>query len=109
VRKSLVFVAAIASLGACRAVEPTNKPVDTCERSCEARASRQCSTSECERGCEFILDRLVEKETDNVIACVSRGPRRCSDVVWAECAASIGPHLDGGPPAPPPPPDDWSE
>ncbi len=96
-------------LAACRAVEPTNKPVDTCQRTCEARASRQCSSSECERGCEFILDRLVEKETDNVIACVSRTPRRCTDVVWADCAARIGPHLDGGPPAPSLPREDWEE
>ena len=42
-----------------------------------------------------------------VIACVARNPRRCTDVVWADCAARIGPHADGGPPAPPPPPDEY--
>jgi hypothetical protein len=97
----------LALAGACRAVEPTNKPVDSCVRSCEARASRQCSSSECERGCEFILDRLVEKEADTVVACVARLPRRCSDVVWADCAAHVGPHVDGGPPGPSPPAEDW--
>ncbi len=97
----------LATAGACRAVEPSNKPVETCVQSCEARASRQCSSSECERGCEFILDRLVEKEADTVVACVARLPRRCSDVVWADCAARVGPHLDGGPPGPAPPQEDW--
>jgi len=91
---------------ACRAVEPTNRPVEGCMQACTKRASRQCSEEECFRGCEFVLDRLVEKETDNVVACVARGTRRCSDVVWAECAAHIGPHADGGPPPPPPPSED---
>lgn len=101
----VAVTSAIAFPGAlgCRAVEPTNRPVEACIRSCNARASRQCSEAECSRGCEFILDRLVERETDNVVACVARGSRRCTDVVWADCAARIGPHLDGGPPAPPPP------
>lgn len=107
---SSLFVVAVAcavslspaSLG-CRAVEPTNRPVETCMKACTARASRQCSEAECNRGCEFILDRLAERETDNVVACVARNSRRCTDVVWADCAARIGPHLDGGPPAPLPP------
>jgi hypothetical protein len=94
-------------LSACRAVEPSNKPVDFCIDACEKRASKQCSSSECNRGCEFVLDRLVERETETVISCISRTPRRCTDVVWAECAASVGPHIDGGPPAPPPPNEDW--
>jgi hypothetical protein len=93
-------------LGACNAMEPSNKPVDTCVRACKTRAARSCTEGECMRGCEFILDRLVEKEGDNVIACVARTPRRCTDVVWADCAARIGVHADGGPPAPPPPRDD---
>jgi hypothetical protein len=38
-----------------------------------------------------------------VIACVATRDRHCSDVVWAECAALVGPHADGGPPGPPPP------
>lgn len=91
-----------ASLG-CRAVEPTNRPVDACMKRCAALASRQCSEAECNRGCEFVIDRLVERETEVVVSCVARKNRRCTDVVWADCAAHVGPHLDGGPPAPLPP------
>ena len=90
----------------CRALEPSNKPVDACVQTCTVRASRSCSEAECARGCEFILDRLVEREMSNVVTCVARTPRRCTDVVWAECAANIGVHSDGGPPAPPPPAED---
>jgi hypothetical protein len=93
--------------GACgRALEPANKPVDACVKACTARASRQCSDGDCTRGCEFILDRIVEKESANVLACVTRTARRCTDVVWADCAAHVGVHADGGPPAPPPPADE---
>jgi hypothetical protein len=99
----LIVAAAVLApgLGGCgRPLEPANKPVDTCVRSCVSRASRQCSEDECARGCEFILDRIVEKESEHVLACVARTPRRCTDVVWADCAARIGVHADGGPPAP---------
>ncbi len=103
----VVAVAALlAVLASCRALEPKNRPLDTCEASCNARASRQCSEAECARGCEFILDRLIEREGDAVIKCVASASRRCTDVVWADCAAKIGVHADGGPPAPPPPPED---
>jgi hypothetical protein len=91
---------------ACRVFDPPNRPLDTCRRSCEAKASRQCNEGECERGCEMILDRIIEREADNVIACVAAGSRRCGDVVWADCAAHIGAHADGGPPAPGPPADE---
>ena len=104
-------VAAVASFGpfagGCgRAVEPANRTVDKCVDTCVKRASRECSEGECRRGCEFILDRILEKEGDNVLACVARAPRRCTDVVWADCAARIGIHADGGPPAPLPPVDE---
>lgn len=99
------FTFAASAAAACKAMDPPNKPLETCQRSCEAKAKRNCSAAECERGCEFILDRIIEQEGNNVIACVARAPRRCSDVVWADCAARIGPHADGGPPAPPPPSD----
>lgn len=101
---ALVLVLGMAACG--RALEPANKPIDTCVKSCNERASRQCSEAECARGCEFILDRIIEKEGDNVLACVARTPRRCTDIVWADCAAHIGDHADGGPPAPPPPQDE---
>lgn len=106
-RAVFAVVVALAPAACGRALEPENKRVDTCVRSCEERLDRACSSSECRRGCEFILDRLVEKEQDNVLACVGRTSRRCSDVVWADCATRIGVHADGGPPAPPPPPEDW--
>ena len=104
---ALVGVSLVPSLTGCgRVVEPENRTVAPCVRSCQTRASRQCSLSECERGCEFILDRIVEKESENVVACVARTPRRCSDVVWADCAAKIGVHADGGPPVALPLPDE---
>ncbi len=90
-------------LGGCHAMSPSNRPVEGCIASCKAHLKRECSEDECARECEFILDRLVEKETENVIACVGRTSRRCTDVVWADCAARVGPHADGGPPPPPPP------
>ena len=94
------------SASACRALEPSNKPVDACVQACSARASRQCSEAECGRGCEFVLDRLVENEMDVVVGCVARSNRRCADMVWAECASHVGAHADGGPPLLPPPLED---
>lgn len=94
-------------LACAKAMEPPMKPQETCMRSCKAKASRQCSEAKCERGCEMILDRILEREGDHVVACVGRQSRGCDDVVWAECAAHIGPHADGGPPAPAPPSEDW--
>jgi hypothetical protein len=99
-------IASIPLAGCGRPIEPANRTLDTCVRTCRQRAERQCSLSECERGCEFVLDRIIEKESDNVIACVARHARRCTDVVWADCAARIGAHADGGPPAPLPPKED---
>lgn len=86
----------------CRVFEPSNKPIDACRKACESKLKRQCSEFECERGCEFILDRLAEREGEAVMKCVAAGPRRCTDVVWADCAARVGPHFDGGPPGPAP-------
>ena len=102
-----VVIVSLFVVVACRAVDPSNRVVAACETKCNARISRNCSEQECNRGCEFILDRLVERETDQVLACVGKRARRCSDVVWAECAATIGEHADGGPPAPSGPKDDW--
>lgn len=97
---------ALAAPLSCRIYEPSNKPLDACRRSCESKAKRQCTDAQCERGCEMILDRIIEREGENVIACVASSPRRCTDVVWADCAAHIGVHADGGPPGPPPPSDE---
>ena len=106
VRPALALLLVLFLVVSCHALEPSNKPIDACLKACSAHAARSCSDAECARGCEFILDRLVENEMRNVIACVGRTPRRCSDMVWADCAAHVGIHADGGPPAPPPPSDD---
>jgi hypothetical protein len=122
---ALGFVCALAS--ACRAVAPTNTPEARCISACASRAAKVCSADACERGCTFIIDRLVQNESDKVVQCVAEfqsgvGPKTdqtfakramreggkldlCSDYVWAACAARIGPYLDGGPPALPPPQD----
>ena len=85
---------------ACHSMAPANGPETTCRTSCHAHAARTCDARECSRGCELILDRVVEREGDAVIACVARSTRGCSDTVWAECAAHVGSLADGGPPAP---------
>jgi hypothetical protein len=107
----LLLVAFLASTPvlapACKTQDPPNRPVDLCTVSCAAKAARQCSEVECNRGCQFILDRLAEGEGEHVIACVAKRENRCADLVWAECAARIGLHADGGPPAPPPPSEEW--
>jgi hypothetical protein len=100
---ALGAAALVPGLHGCRVGTPSNRPIEACMNACTARAARQCSEADCARGCELILDRLVEKEMDNVIACMARTPRRCTDVVWADCAAHVGVHADGGPPAPLPP------
>lgn len=106
-RVALAFAAAACvvalAASACRVYEPANRPLDRCRHSCEKKASRQCSEAACERGCEMILDRIIERESENVLACVAASPRKCSDVVFADCAARVGAHADGGPPGPPPP------
>ena len=106
-RTLLSLVVVLVPVMACRAMEPTNKAIDGCIKRCTQKASRNCSEGECERGCEMILDRIIERESHHVIACVARQTRRCADVVWAECASNIGAHADGGPPGPPPPAEDW--
>ena len=105
-RICLGFALFSTGLLACRATEPSNRPVETCRRSCESHVKDQCTSDECARGCEFILDRVVEREADNVIRCVAKERVHCNDLVWADCAVRVGPHADGGPPAPPPPRED---
>lgn len=111
VLRGALFLCVLVPLGigiaACRAKDPPNRPVDLCTESCTKKAVRQCSEEECNRGCQFILDRLQEGQGEIVISCVAARERRCADPVWADCAARIGLHADGGPPAPPPPTEDW--
>src|SRR5215472_13666089 len=96
------LVAVTLSAAGCNASAPPGSPEELCQRSCVSHAQR-CTDHECARGCTFILDRLVEHETDRVLDCVAskRGP--CDDPVWADCAVRVGAHADGGPPPPPPP------
>ena len=102
-----VSAAFVAALAGCYANTPDGRAEAKCNDTCHARAAR-CTGDECVRGCRFILDRLIEHEGDKVVACVASavGPKStssCGDETWADCAARIGPHADGGPPAPPPP------
>ena len=79
-------------------------PEGTCAKACESRTDRRCEARQCSRGCNLVLDRLLEHEGEHVLACVaSRSPALgCGDRTWAGCAARIGPHADGGPPPPAP-------
>lgn len=90
---------------ACHDINPINAPIARCDRAC-ADVAKHCSWSECRRGCEFILDRLVEREDGNVVRCVGRRKPTCGDRVWAYCAARVGAFADGGPAVPPGIPDD---
>ena len=95
---------AILTLGALAACpEPKTRPEVVCADQCEKRLASKCDDKACERGCLFVLDRLVEKEGDNVLSCMST-QKACDDQAWADCAARIGVHADGGPAAPPPKP-----
>ncbi len=79
-----------------------------CYGACQARAARVCSDADCERGCRFIIDRIVEREDHRVVGCVAAATS-CGDEAWAMCAARVGVHADGGPPVPPPLKDDSPE
>ena len=97
---TVLFAATLfALIGACH--EPPGYPETGCNVQCKATATH-CSEADCERGCRFVLDRLVEHEGPNVVACVSKAdPKQgCGDPVWADCAARVGIHADGGPPPP---------
>jgi hypothetical protein len=97
------LVISLFALGAaCNARDVPRTPEDTCALACAARAPR-CTENECARGCNVSLDRLIEREGDNVVACIAKAGA-CDDPAWAKCATRVGVHADGGPPAPPPPP-----
>jgi hypothetical protein len=104
------------ALFGCKDLNPPPGPEADCQVACQRQAPR-CSEHECARGCGLILDRIVEHESAPVLACVAArtaatptsAPARpegvCKDPVWADCAAAVGVHADGGPPAPQPPKD----
>jgi hypothetical protein len=92
-------------LGACHPASPARGVEASCAEACGSRAPR-CGEVACARGCNLVIDRLVEREGDKVIACVAGAGASCDDRTWARCAARIGPHVDGGPPPPARPSDD---
>jgi hypothetical protein len=73
-----------------------------CVDDCTTQA-RGCTRHQCFRGCNLVLDRLVERQGAPVLACVARARPRCDDRTWARCATWVGPYADGGPPPPAPP------
>jgi hypothetical protein len=113
VAAALVLLALAAG---CGPETPPTGPEQTCVKACETRVDG-CSPRECRRGCNLVVDRLVEREGDHVLACVARaasaapdpGEKACGDRAWARCAFRLGVYADGGPPAPPPPRDDVFE
>src|SRR5260370_23915256 len=83
-------------VSACNAETAPRGPEEICVRACAARAS-SCTSHQCARGCNFVLDRLAEREGDYVIACVARASAPCDDHTCARCATGVGPDADGGP------------
>ncbi len=99
---ALAAMTALTALApACNATDPTPGAEARCTARCLDEASR-CAPTSCERGCRFVLDRLVEHEGATVLACVARSTREqcASDSTWARCAVELGPYVDGGPPPP---------
>jgi hypothetical protein len=92
------LVLAIALVGCPPAVDGRQEA--RCFAACTTKANARCNEQECARGCRFILDRLVEREDGHVLACVAQGTGPCKDDTWAQCAAKVGIHADGGPPVP---------
>ena len=75
--------------------EPRERPDVACSDACKKRVSG-CTEHGCERGCAFILDRLVEHQQDTILRCMTKASA-CDDPTWAECAVHVGVHADGGP------------
>lgn len=96
-----VLALAVFSTGCPSATAPEGKHESACVEDCRARA-KACDEDVCARGCRFVIDRLMEHEGKNVVACMASA-KACDDPTWADCAAKVGVHADGGPPAPPPP------
>lgn len=100
VRLVACLVALVVTAASCHSLAPPNGPDSSCQRACHDRLGHLCNATQCERGCHLILDRVIEHESDTVLACLAKSTRECSETVWSECAARIGPRTDGGPPAP---------
>ncbi len=105
-----LFLAVLLGSAGCRAEDPPGTPEATCVKACGTRASAKCTDVECRRGCRISLDRMIEREGSRVLSCVASAKnRKCDELTWADCTASIGVHADGGPPAPPPGKEDFDE
>lgn len=91
--RALSIVLFLLACSACRADYPENKCIDKCN----ARVNGQCSKDQCSRGCAFILDRIVEREDDTVLVCMTSA-KACNDPEWADCASKVGVHATGAPP-----------
>lgn len=85
---------AVVSLGALAAIyvlscRPATGPglrEASCVSACRDDVS-SCTEATCERGCNFVLDRLVEGYQREILLCVaSRSDHACTDRAWAECA-----------------------
>jgi hypothetical protein len=101
---SFVVVVVVVPISGCKASFPSSSVEDNCRVACAAKAPG-CTADECARGCNFIIDRIIEHEGDSVLACMGKVHPPCNDTRWATCATNVGAHADGGPPAPPPPKD----
>ena len=98
-KRAMFVVTALGVLGGCPQ-EPRERPDVVCADACKKRVVG-CNAHECERGCAFVLDRLVEHEQATVLGCMERA-QSCTDSQWADCATRVGPHIDGGPSVPAP-------
>ncbi len=97
--------AALALAAACNPFStPPRGPEAACVEACTARSG--CAAGACARGCNLVVDRLVQHDGESVMACVASSRSTCDDRTWARCASRVGPYADGGPPAPAPAPVD---
>ena len=99
-RRPLVALASwLAFTGGFACRSPAPPPIASCVETCQAKIA-SCDEHDCRRGCDFILDRLIEHEETTVLACAAKRRGACDDDRWAECASMVGLHADGGPPVP---------
>ena len=97
IHRVLVSLIAVVSLAGCPQ-EPRERPDVACADVCKKRIVG-CTEHDCERGCAFVIDRLVEHEQETVLHCMETS-QGCADKEWADCAVRVGVHVDGGPGAP---------
>jgi hypothetical protein len=97
-RVSVLAVALCGVLCGCP-TEPRERPDVVCSDACKQRLVA-CNEHQCERGCAFVIDRLVEHEQPTILTCMMKA-RDCEDPSWAGCAVKVGVYADGGPGSPP--------